>query len=261
MMIRIRPMLLLVFVVLVTAACSPETENQEKESVELTISAASSLQDALRKIKTEFEHDYPYITIQYNFASSGTLQQQISQGAPVDVFLSAAAETFDPLVEEGLIDSDQSVDLLGNEIVLIVPKGAQGKFASFEEVVHAERIAIGTPDSVPAGIYGKEVLESVSVWNQVEGSLIFAKDVRQVLTYVETNNVDAGIVYKTDALRSDKVEVAAEAAEQDHSPIVYPAGVVSSGNHPEEAALFYHYIQNDQSMKMFKEYGFKDLSE
>ncbi|KIL50860.1 molybdenum ABC transporter substrate-binding protein [Jeotgalibacillus campisalis] len=252
-------MLLLVFVVLVAAACSPETENQEKETVELTISAASSLQDALREIKTEFEKDYPYIKINYNLASSGTLQQQILQGAPVDVFLSAAAETFDPLVEEGLIDSDQSVDLLGNEIVLIVPKGTQSEFSSFDQIVYAERIAIGTPDSVPAGIYGKEVLENVSVWEKTESSLIFAKDVRQVLTYVETNNVDAGIVYKTDALRSDKVEVAAEADEEDHTPIVYPAGVVSSGNHPKEAALFYQYIQNDKSMDLFKEYGFKDL--
>ncbi|MGD7045967.1 molybdate ABC transporter substrate-binding protein [Jeotgalibacillus proteolyticus] len=259
MMIRIRPMLLLVFVMLVSAACSFETENQEKETVELTISAAASLQDALREIKTEFERDYSYITIQYNFASSGTLQQQISQGAPVDVFLSAAAETFDPLLEEGLIDSDQSMDLLGNEIVLIVPRGAQSELSSFEQIVHAERIAIGTPDSVPAGIHGKEVLESVSVWDQVESSLIFAKDVRQVLTYVETNNVDAGIVYKTDAIRSEKVEIAAEAGENHHTPIVYPAGVVNSGNYPEEAALFYQYIQNDQSMEIFKEYGFKDL--
>ncbi|MFD2442504.1 molybdate ABC transporter substrate-binding protein [Bacillus sp. CGMCC 1.16607] len=230
-----------------------------KKSVELTISAAASLRDALNEIKETFEKKHSNVKINYNFGASGALQQQISQGAPVDLFFSAAEDKFDALVEEGLIVAEKGIDLVGNEIVIVVPKDSNLGINTFEDLKKAERISIGTPGSVPAGKYAKETLENLNVWKEIEGKVILAKDVRQVLTYVETNNVDAGIVYKTDALISPKVQIVATANESIHAPIIYPLGVIKNSSHLKEAQLFYEYLQNEDSMETFKKYGFKGL--
>jgi molybdate transport system substrate-binding protein len=265
MMKKLYPLFLaMILLVLVTSGCSGKEQNKGAESqqeeasdkeVELTVSAAASLQDALNDIKTAFEKEHPNIKLVYNFGASGALQQQISQGAPVDLFLSAAEDKFDQLVKEGLIE--KGTDLVGNEIVLVVPKDSDKGIKAFKDITKAENISIGTPESVPAGKYAKETLENVNVWREIEGKVVYAKDVRQVLTYVETGNVDAGIVYKTDALISPKVEVAAEADENTHAPITYPAGVIKNSAHPKEAQLFYEYLQGEKSMEILEKYGFK----
>lgn len=240
---------------------APEEQKQEAPAaeVELTVSAAASLQDALTEINPSFEKENPNVKITYNFGASGSLQQQISQGAPVDLFFSAAEDKFDQLVEEGLIEKEQGVDLLGNEIVLVVPKNADNEISHFEDLGKANKISIGTPESVPAGEYAKETLEHLNVWKDVESKVVYAKDVRQVLTYVETNNVDAGVVYKTDAQGSSKIKVVTTADENTHAPIIYPVGVIKNSSHPDEAKLFYEYLQNEDSKKTFEKYGFTGL--
>jgi len=230
-----------------------------KKKVELTISAAASLQDALTDIKSSFEKEHPNIQISYNFGASGALQQQISQGAPVDLFFSAAEDKFQKLEQDGLIDKKDGIDLVGNDLVLVVPKDSDKGIKSFEDLTKADKIALGTPESVPVGQYGKETLEKLNIWNAISGKVVYGKDVRQVLTYVETNNVAAGIVYKTDALTSDKVQIVATAADNTHDPIIYPVGVIKNSSHPDEAQLFYQYLQNDQSMEILEKYGFEGL--
>ncbi|URM32596.1 molybdate ABC transporter substrate-binding protein [Cytobacillus firmus] len=247
---------------LLMAGCQSENTGEEQrdaagESVELTISAAASLQDALTEIEARFEKEHPNVRINFNFGASGSLQQQISQGAPADLFFSAAEDKFDKLVNDGLIEEKNGMDLVGNELVLVVPKDS--KIDSFHDLTQADKLSIGTPESVPAGKYAKELLENMDIWNKVEEKVVPAKDVRQVLTYVETNNVDAGIVYKTDALISEKVDMVDTADENTHNPIIYPLGVIKDTSHPEEAKLFYDYLQNEISMGIFEEYGFKGL--
>jgi len=258
-----------VLFILIVSGCStkdkankPGGQKQEvvEEEVELTVSAAASLQDALNEITENFTKDHPNVKINYNFGASGSLQQQISQGAPVDLFFSAAEDKFDLLVEEGLIEKENGIDLVGNEIVLVVPKEANLGIRTFEDLTKVERLSIGTPESVPAGKYAKETLEKLHVWTSVEEKVVYAKDVRQVLTYVETNNVDAGIVYKTDALISDKVEIVAMADENSHAPIIYPLGVIKNSSHAKEAQEFYEYLQNESSMTTLEKYGFKGLN-
>ncbi|MET3322709.1 UNVERIFIED_ORG: molybdate transport system substrate-binding protein [Peribacillus simplex] len=259
----------IILLLLIVSGCSTNEQSKESEKqqqevsdkeVELTISAAASLQDALNDITVTFEKEHPNVKINYNFGASGTLQQQISQGAPVDLFFSAAEDKFDKLVEEGLIEKEKGIDLVGNEIVLVVPKDANQGIKAFEDLTKAEKISIGTPESVPAGKYAKETIENLNVWKAVEGKVVYAKDVRQVLTYVETSNVDAGIVYKTDALISPKVEIIATANENTHAPIIYPVGVIKNSSHSKEAQLFYEYLQNEKSMKTLEKYGFKGLN-
>jgi molybdate transport system substrate-binding protein len=236
-----------------------KTQRVANKKVELTISAAASLQDVLNDIKNKFENEHSNVKIIYNFGASGDLQQQISQGAPVDLFFSAAEEKFEQLVEEGLIEKKRETNLVGNELVFVVPKNEKKGLKDFNGLNKDIKISIGTPETVPAGQYAKETLQNLNTWNNVKGNVVYAKDVRQVLTYVETGNVDAGIVYKTDALTSKKVKTLAIAENSTHSPIIYPLGIIKSSKHLTDAQLFYDYIQNDKSMNIFQEYGFTPL--
>ncbi len=259
----------MMLLLLVVSGCStseqtenPEEKKQEvtEKKVELTISAAASLQDALNDIKGSFEKEHPNVIVNYNFGASGALQQQISQGAPVDLFFSAAEDKFDQLVQDGLIEKTKGTDLVGNELVLVVPNDSNKGIKTFEDLTKTDKISIGTPEAVPAGQYAKETLDNLNVWKAIEGKVVYAKDVRQVLTYVETNNVDAGIVYKTDALISPKVKIAATAEDNTHAPIIYPLGVIKNSTHPKEAQRFYDYLQNETSMKILEKYGFKGIN-
>lgn len=259
----------MMLLILAMAGCSsneqtkkPEEQNQEvsEKKVELTISAATSLQEALNEIKATFEKEHSNVKVNYNFGASGALQQQIAQGAPVDLFFSAAEDKFDKLVQDGLIDKSKGTDLVGNELVLVVPNDSKKDVKAFEDLTKTDKISIGTPEAVPAGQYAKETLEKLNVWTAIEGKVVYAKDVRQVLTYVETNNVDAGIVYKTDALISQKVKIVATAEDNTHAPIIYPLGVIKDSKYPKEAQLFYDYLQNETSMKTLEKYGFKGIN-
>ncbi|MGG3469417.1 molybdate ABC transporter substrate-binding protein [Neobacillus pocheonensis] len=263
---KVYPLFLLLFLTL--AGCSSNEQGKQptekkqtapEKKVELTVSAAASLQDALTEITSNFNKKHGNIKINYNFGASGALQQQISQGAPVDLFFSAAEDKFDTLVNDGLIDKKNGIDLVGNELVLVVPKESAKGIHTIEDMKKADKISLGTPESVPAGAYAKEVLGKLNIWSIVEGKIVYAKDVRQVLTYVETGNVDAGMVYKTDALTSSKVKIAATADEKTHTPIIYPVGVIKASTHQKEDMLFYDYLQTKEAMKVFEKYGFKGL--
>ncbi|WP_342468633.1 molybdate ABC transporter substrate-binding protein [Ureibacillus sp. FSL K6-3587] len=237
----------------ILAACS--NSDQESEKVKLTVSAAASLKDALEEIKQHYEKEHPDVSLTFNYGSSGSLKQQILQGAPVDLFFSAAIEPYDELVEKGIIE--EGTNLLGNELALIVPTNNHS-IKLFEDLATEDihKMSIGTPETVPAGQYAKETLEQMNLWEAVESKLVYAKDVRQVLSYVETGNVDAGIVYKTDALVSDKVKIAATADESIHAPIMYPVGVIKESQNYDAAKSFYQYLQSENAIKVFEAYGF-----
>ncbi|WP_210364274.1 molybdate ABC transporter substrate-binding protein [Bacillus sp. REN3] len=245
-----------------TVGCSnKEQEKGPAKEAELTVSAAASLKDALSDITADFNKKHPNIKIHYNFGGSGALQQQIAQGAPVDLFLSAAEDKFDQLVADGFIDKNNQIDLVGNEIVLVVPKDGDKGINGFKDLAKADKISIGTPEAVPAGKYAKETFDHLDLWKAIESKTVYAKDVRQVLTYVETGNVDAGVVYKTDAQGSQKVKIVETADKDSHGPIIYPAGIVKNSKQMEEAQLFYEYLQNEKSMATFEKFGFKGLKE
>lgn len=222
---------------------------------ELTISAAASLQDALYEVKNIFENENPDISLNFNFGSSGTLQKQIAQGAPVDLFFSESEKQFAPLLESGEINQQDSIILLENELVLVVPKG-KSKSEQLDELNVVQSIAIGIPESVPAGKYAVEFLQNQGIWNKVKENIVYVKDVRQVLTYVESGNVEAGIVYKTDILNSEAIDIVATINKNLHSPIVYPVGILKNSKHYKEALEFYLFLQTGEIKKVFERYGF-----
>ncbi|BAT50209.1 molybdenum ABC transporter ATP-binding protein [Bacillus altitudinis] len=243
---------------LLTGCQTESTSPDQRKKTELVISAAASLQDALKEIESAYEDDHPNVTLTNNFGSSGALKQQIAQGAKADLFFSAAEEPFDDLVQSGDIDQDHTKDVIQNELVLIVPKDGSSSIKTFRDVDHIKgKIALGTPESVPAGTYAKEIFTKLNIWDQVKQNAVYGKDVRQVLNYVETGNVEAGVVYKTDALVSRKVKIVDEANQDMHSPIIYPVGIVKQTEHMKEANAFFQYLQSDPAAAIFKKYGFQ----
>lgn len=260
--IRIIMSVLLCASLLFIFACTNQAGKQEsKKTVTLTISAAASLQDALTEIQKKYEKEHKNIKLAFNFGSSGALQQQIEQGAPADLFFSAAENKFRPLVDKGLINKKESKNLLGNEIVLIVPKDKADTIKGFPSLANSnvKQLAIGNPETTPAGQYGKQTLAKLNLWTKVKGKIVYTKDVRQVLSYVETNSVDAGIVFKTDAQVSDKVKIVDTASANMHDPIIYPVGIIKNTKHKTEATDFYQYLQTKDSLQIFAKYGFKIL--
>jgi molybdate transport system substrate-binding protein len=222
----------------------------------LTISAAASLKEALAETETAYKQSHANVDFRNNLGSSGTLATQIDQGAPADVFLSAAAKPMDELEAKGLIDAGTRRNLLRNSLVLIAPVDSQ--LRDFQGLAESSVriIALGDPASVPAGQYGKQVLTSLHLFEKLNSKFVLAKDVRQVLTYVETGNADAGLVYASDAQASTKVRVVATASDSSHDPIVDPAAVVK-GTHNEEAAReFVEYLSSPAARAIFVKHGF-----
>ena len=242
---------------LITACKISTPNNQVSPTITLTVSAAASLQDAMQEIERLYEQQLPDINIVYNFGSSGSLQYQIEQGAPVDIFISAAPKQMNILEKKGLLLENTRKNWLKNQIVLITPK-ADNNIASFQDLTknNVQKIAIGNPESVPAGQYAKEALESFNLSDKLTSKFVFAKDVRQVLFYVETGNVDGGLVYATDAKISERVKVVATAPENSHSPIIYPVAVIRNSQHPEEAKAFIQFLFGKSAQEVFEKYGF-----
>lgn len=241
--------------------CTPKTNYQHKISppVQLTVSAAISLKEVLEEIKPIYQQAHPQVEIIYNFGSSGSLQRQIEQGAPVDVFISAATDKMDTLQRQDLLLPETRRDLLTNQLVLIVSPD-YNQINNFTELTNnnLKAIALGEPTSVPAGKYTQELLTSLNIANQVNGKAVYAKNVRQVLNYVATGNADAGIVYYTDAQISDRVKIVATAPTTSHSPIVYPITVLKDSSNPAVAKNLVEFLTTSQAQNIFIQYGLID---
>lgn len=222
----------------------------------LTVSAAASLKDALVETENAYKQGHDIVAFANNFGSSGTLAAQIDQGAPVDVFLSAASKPMDDLEVKGLIVPGTHRNLLRNTLVLIVPLDSKLHDIRGLTDESIRMIALGDPASVPAGQYGKETLLSLHLWDRLNGKLVLGKDVRQVLTYVDTGNADAGFVYATDAMTANKVRVIATVPESAHEPIVYPAAVVKGSRNEAAARMFIDYLASPAAQAIFQRHGF-----
>ncbi|MFQ4145515.1 molybdate ABC transporter substrate-binding protein [Chlorogloeopsis sp. ULAP02] len=224
---------------------------------ELLVSAAASLKDVLEEIKPIYQQSKPNINIKYNFGASGALLQQIQQGAPVDVFISAANKQMDTLEQSGQLLANNRSILAKNRLVLIVPSNVTG-VSSFNNLKDPKikKIAIGEPRSVPAGQYAEQVLQKLGIYEQIKSKFVYANNVRQVLAAVESGNADAGLVYVTDAKISDKIKVVVAADEKYHSPIIYPVGVLKRSKNAQVAQDFVKFLSSDQAKGVLKKYGF-----
>ncbi len=230
-----------------------------REKVTLTVAAAASLKNVFENdLIPAFTEKYPDIEIAGVYDSSGKLQTQIEEGLDADVFFPAAMKQMNALKEEGRIDAATVKELLENKIVLIT--GTQEEtaaFAEFTDILNAETIAVGDPESVPAGQYAKEAFESLGIWDEVLEKASLGTNVTEVLTWVAEGSAQAGVVYATDAASQPKVKVIAQAPEGAlQKPVIYPVAKVASSTHSEEAEKLLDFLAGDEAAKIFEKYGF-----
>ncbi|MBD2156158.1 molybdate ABC transporter substrate-binding protein [Leptolyngbya sp. FACHB-16] len=239
------------------AQVDPPTSAKAQDTT-LLIAAAASLQDVLEELDPVFKAAHDGIIINYNFAASGPLQQQIEQGSPADVFISAGKRQMDALQSQNLIVADTRRNILTNSLVLVVPKDSTLGLRDFRQLTSStvEKISVGEPRSVPAGQYAEELFTNLGVLEQLRSKFVYGNSVRNVLSTVESGNADAGIVYATDARASEQIAHVATASDSLHSPIVYPMAVIAASRHQDAARTYAQFLTSPEAQAVFRRYGF-----
>ncbi len=254
-------------IALVLAAASlsgcAEKGGKSSKKTELTVLAGASLTEACNEIEGLYESRNSDTDLLFSYGGSGALQTQIEEGSPADVFFSAAKKQMNALIDEELVDKDTVNELLENKIVLIVPEKNPAGVKGFDDVISdsVSVIALGEPSSVPVGQYSEEIFDHLGILDAVSRKASYASDVKQVLSWVEAGNADCGVVYSTDANCGEGIAVICEAPENSHSRVIYPAGLVSSSNHKEEAKAFLSFLESGECRDIFEKYGFTALKE
>ncbi|MCX5994043.1 MAG: molybdate ABC transporter substrate-binding protein [Chloroflexi bacterium] len=224
----------------------------------MNVSAATSLTDAISEIDVLYKQERPDVTVIANFAAPGTIQQQIENGAPVDVFISASPTQMDALQKNNLIVENTRKDLLRNKVVLVVPGDSTLGIKSFNDLTGdtVKKVAIGDPGSVPAGMYARDIFNGFGITDALKPKLVLAANVRQVLQYVESSNVDAGVVFMTDAKISRAVQVVANAPDDINKKVIYPVAVINTGKGRTAAVDYEEFLFGNQAGAVFEKYGF-----
>ncbi len=228
-----------------------------QDKIKITVSAAISLKDSLDEIGQKYETSHPGTKVTFNYGGSGTLQRQIEQGAPVDLFFSAAEKQMDQLQDKGLVEAATRRNIVANRLVLIAPATNQS-LHGFSDLTDArvKIVALGEAATVPAGMYARQTLDKLGLLAAVEKKAVYAKDVRAVLTYVETGNADAGIVYQSDAQGSTKARIVVTAPADTHDPIMYPVALIKGAKNPAAPQMFLTFLSSADARDIFSKHGF-----
>jgi molybdate transport system substrate-binding protein len=232
---------------------------QPKAAHEIMVSAAISLKNAFEEIAKTFMETHPGAKVIFNFGASGDLARQIEGGAPVDIFASAAQKDMDDIDRKGFVASNSRKNFAENVVVLIKPATSNIPINSMKDLEKKEvgKISIGNPKTVPAGRYAEEALRHYNLWDAVQDRLIFAENVRQVLDYVARGEVDAGLVYSTDAMvRAKEVKVVMKLPEGSHQPVVYPIGVIKGTKEESLSKAFVDLVLSQDGQEILNKYGF-----
>lgn len=243
------------------------TSLSAKEKIKITVYAAASLTDVLKDLQNDYQQNHPQVEFQPVTASSGTLARQIENGAPADIFLSANLKWMNYLDEKGLLEAGTQAALLKNQLVLITPKDSEiteitiDKNMDLEKYMHDTLLVTGDANSVPAGMYAKEALTYLGLWQTLENKVAFTKDVRAALAFIERGESNLGVVYQTDAYASDKVRIVGVFPDASHAPILYPMAIIKNAQisdvKKEEIKNFYDYLSSDTAKQLFIAAGFQ----
>ena len=225
-------------------------------AAELNVYAAASLTDVLKEIAANYEKQNSDKII-FNFGASSLLARQITERAPADIFFSADEAKMDDLQKAGLIVNETRRDMLSNSLVIVVPDNSKLTIDSANDLVtKTQKIAVADPRAVPAGIYTKEYLTGLGLWDKLEPKLVPTENVRAALAAVESGNVDAGFIYKTDASISKKVKIAFSVPIEKGPAIRYPIALINEAKNKSAAENFLRHLQSDNARKLFERYGF-----
>lgn len=232
---------------------------QADNKIVLQALAGAGLKDALNALNTAYAAKTG-VELRYSFAASGILRKQVEEGVPADLFFTPGKKELDDLQRQGLLVPATRTDLLANELVLVVAQEKKNAIRSFTDLADkAQSISIGLPETVPAGKYAKETLISLGLWQRIEKRIIYAKDVRTVLAYVDSGNVDAGLVYNSDTAAMQSGTLVATAPKVSHAPIHFSVAVLESSKHKKEALQFVEFLKSPQASAIFKKYRFTPL--
>jgi molybdate transport system substrate-binding protein len=221
------------------------------------VAAAISLKEPLTQAAADFEKSTGR-KVTLSFGSSGQIVGQIKAGARIDLFISAGQPQIDQLAQAGLIDADKAVPIAANRLVVVTPADSSLVITGLKDLASKDVkwLAVGEPKTVPAGLYARQALDKAGVSPQLEGRLVFGANVRQVLNYVERGEASAGIVYASDAQTSaGKVRVAHEIPQHLHTPVLYPAALVTTSKHKPQAQAFLDYLLSEPGQKTLKAHG------
>lgn len=243
---------------LLLTGCSSSTKKENK-TIELNISAAASLKEAMADLEAAYTSKNPEVSFVINYGSSGSLQQQIEQGAPCDLFISAGEKQMTALEQEGLLLDGTNKDLVKNSLVLVTSNDSEISSIDSLNYDAVSKIALGEPSSVPAGKYADETLTSLAIKDSLNNKLVFAKDVKEVLAWTASGNADAGFVYLSDALSSDGVKIVETISEEYHSPITYPVAIIKDSDDIDAAKAFEDFLFTDEAQEIFEKYGYKSV--
>jgi molybdate transport system substrate-binding protein len=228
-------------------------------SGDVNLAAAASLKNVYdEKLIPMFQKQYPGAKVVPTYASSGDLQTQIENGLKADIFMSAANKQMNKLIEENYVDNSSNKQFLENKLVLIVPANSSSNISSFDDLKNMSgNIAIGDPESVPAGQYAKEAFTNLGIWDSAQSKLSLGKDVTEVLNQVAQGSADCGLVYATDAKSNDNVKVVCEAPQGSlNTSIIYPVAPLKNTTNPDAAKAFMDFLQTKEAKDVFVEYGF-----
>jgi molybdate transport system substrate-binding protein len=223
---------------------------------EVSLSAAASLKDALNELTEGFGRQHPGVRFLKNYGASGTLAKQVENGATADIFISANQEWVDYLKQKKLLDLASVATFAYN--TLVFAGNPASKVGGMQDLPRLEKIAIGSPKSVPAGEYALQALKRAGIDRQVEKRLVMARDVRECLMYAERGEVDGAFVYRTDALQAKTVKILFTVPQELYSRVTYPMGLTVSGSGKPDAVAFYRYLQSAQAKKVLQKYGFAE---
>ena len=245
------------FYVSITLACFLILRPADAWADEILVSAAASLTDVLKEISSGFQSKSRH-TVKFNFGPSSGLARQIEEGAPADLFFSADLPQMDTLDKNGRLEPGTRKNLFSNQLVIIVPADSKLAISSPKDLLKAEikRIALAEPSSVPVGVYTSKYLTDEGLWDQVKPKVVPVQDVRATLASVESGNVEAGFVYKTDAAVSKKVKIVYEVPIDKGPKITYPASNRQRIEAKDAARDFMNYVQSPAAKNAFKKYGF-----
>jgi len=222
---------------------------------DVSLSVAASLREAVIELSDNFSKNNPGVKFQNNFGASGALAKQIENGAPADLFFSANVEWMDYLKEKKLLD-EKTISTFAFNVLVFVGK-PDLKVKTMQDVVMLERIAIGSPKSVPAGDYAMQATKKAGIDKQLEKKLVMARDVRECLLYADRGEVDGAFVYKTDAEQMAKTVKILFIVPQDLYPrVTYPVGLTAAGSKKAEAAAFYKFLQSSETKAVLVKHGF-----
>lgn len=223
---------------------------------DINLSAAASMKDAINELSDNFAQKHPGVKLLKNYGASGALAKQIENGAPADIFISANLEWMDYLKNKKLVDVTSIGTFSFNTLVFA---GEPGKASSMQDLLKLERIAIGSPKSVPAGEYASEALNKAGLEKQLEKKLVMAKDVRACLMYAEREEVDGAFVYRTDALQAKKAKILFTVPQGLYPRVTYPMALTITGAKSKDAVAFYTYLHSKEAKTVLTKYGFTTL--